>query len=190
MGIIGCRDKLRVAHGASPGPGHGFRRNIAPLQNLERSEQLLTPELGATTIIGERRESLGHPVVAHESAIAGFQPPDRNQHFLVHAIAVLKTAKQCSIGAEFLLTVRDSCVGYGRCQIVPHRPHKLRLIIVRIDHFRVRAHAPHRSVKDGARNSCCQRFLAEVSQPACKSLVYKARWWVRDGRGSGRRRHN
>src|SRR6185503_14506773 len=54
--LIGGGDELRVAHGAGPGAVHLLDRDIAPLHDLERRDQLLAGEARLGVVISERRQ--------------------------------------------------------------------------------------------------------------------------------------
>ncbi|MNN77151.1 hypothetical protein D3C81_1935900 [compost metagenome] len=60
MGVVGGRDELGLAHGAGPRATHGFRLDVAMLDNLQRGDQLVLGELRATAFIGQRGQRANH----------------------------------------------------------------------------------------------------------------------------------
>ncbi|MNP74848.1 hypothetical protein D3C76_1717880 [compost metagenome] len=53
MGVVGGRNELGLAHGAGPRAAHGFRLDVAVLDDLQSGDQLVLGELGAAPLVGQ-----------------------------------------------------------------------------------------------------------------------------------------
>ena len=97
MGVVGGRDELRLAHGASPGAEHLLRRDVALLQNLQGGNQLRVGKPRATTFVGESGQRVDHRLAALELPEVAFHAPHRHQRLPVNAITLLDALQDIGV---------------------------------------------------------------------------------------------
>ncbi|MNH16299.1 hypothetical protein D3C79_759340 [compost metagenome] len=170
MGVVGGRDELGLAHGAGPRATHGLRLDVAMLDDLQRSDQLVLGELRAAALIGQGSQRADHRLVALELAEVAFHAPYRDQHLAIDAIALLDAGQQFGVLLQQLLAVAYTQGRQGAFEVFPYWAGEFRLAAIGLDHVHVGGDAEEGAVEGVLRNAGLQGLLAKACLPLCEGL--------------------
>nr|WP_246148700.1 hypothetical protein [Skermanella pratensis] len=163
-GVCG-RNELGMAHGAGPGADQTALRRVAPVDDPERLQQLLAPEVGPAAVPGERGQRLDHVVVAHVGAEVALHRPDRDDDLGRHPVVALDAREQAALRGELFAAAGDPGLADGAVEIAPDRADEFRLAAVRGQDFRQDAQPGQVPVHRGGADPRGQRIGPEARQP-------------------------
>ena len=172
---IGRGNELGVAHRASPGAIHGFRRDVAILEDLEGGKKLRPAEVGAPPFKGKGRQRPDDIPAAGEGSVMGLKPPDRRKHFPLNAIFCFETVKQGAVCRKLGFPIGLAFVRKRRTQIVPDGSHEFRLLLVELQHLHIKGDALERRIEGPGTDSRLKHLCAECCQPCCKAILHLRR---------------
>jgi hypothetical protein len=160
-----------MPHSPRPGACQAADGDIAALDNLQRGDQLLPPELRPARVApGERGEraddALDDPGIGEDFAIGGFHPPDRHKDVAVHPVTRLDAVEQRRVLREHGAPGSYPLLGCGRSDIVPHRPDAFRLELCFLQHLRIGRHAGKSRFECAAGDAFRARRRPEIPDPA------------------------
>ena len=157
---------MRLAHRARPGPQHLARVDVAPVQNLERVEELAAKERRASGVPGEsgkRRDGRTH---AAEAAEVGLDAPDRDDRLRRHAILLANLVEQRTVADSHLPSRSDDPRRQTARDVRFQRQHGLGLGAVALDYHPERfVDVLQRGIDDVPANAARERLTADLGQP-------------------------
>ncbi len=178
--------ELHVAHGAGPGAPHGVRRDVAGFEDVQGVQQLGTEERAAAAVMGQRGQRGRHGVVSHVAAIAGFQPPQGDQHGGGHAVALLDRFQQRPLQFQLPLAGGDAAFMHAPVEVLGEGLDEFRLVPVQRDDLRQRPQIPQRRVQRGIGDAERLCFLAQGGQPVDEAGVARGGGAAGAGEHGGR----
>ena len=166
---VARRHELGVAHGACPGAAQLAALDIALLDQLQRSQELVTEEVAAIADVRQRRERADHVLVALERAVIGLHPPDAEDDLLGHAIAGFGLGQHAGMSLQHLAAARDAAAADSAVEIAPDRRGEFRLLAGKRDDGRIGRHALESQVEGLARDAARLRHRPERLQEAVEA---------------------
>ncbi len=128
-------------------------RDVAAVDDFQRRDQFGAEIPGALAHAGERRERLNQRPLAHLCAEIGLHPPDGGQHVPADAVGLFRVGERRRVTRHRRLAVGNPLLVDQARDIVPDRRLELRLLLLELQHLRVRLKPCKRPVKCRARDS-------------------------------------
>ena len=190
---VAGRHELRLPHRARPGSPHVGELDVAPIEDLERREELAAEQRRAALVPGQGRQSGDGRADAGESAEVGLETPDRDDDFGGDAVVRADFLEQRALLHEPFPRARDEPGRQAPRQISLERQHRFCLRAIALDDDRQRfLNGRQCGVDDLGTYPAHQRFLVNAGQEFGERrprrllgwwLLCRGGWWILCGAG-------
>ena len=157
---VGRRQELGLPDLARIGADHVVQPQVAPLQDLERSQQLTLKQIAAPAVMRHGRKHPEHRQLAHvATAEVGFQSPDRDEDLRRHAELLFDPRQQRGMTHQHRLAALDAAGGdAGRGILLETLAEGAALAAVEVQHRLVKLHAAERLRNHALRDAVGRRL--------------------------------